>query len=407
MNHLPPTRRITLLAALAWLGFPHHGPYPIDAHGQITFPPSSRTNGSLPLAGSCENHACFWFTQPTEIPGPPTVNAAEYRTVNVQVSGGGTADWSRHMPWRAPGTAPVRGSGCGVAGGSPFVNMTGNGGVPPPGVAQGADGLTLPAKPPTQWLRGGVADVAWAMLANHGGGYSWRLCPVAGEGAVNEACFQRHPLRFANERHTMRWGNSWQWGRSAALPNVTIPMVRVTAGTHPVGSEWARNPIPACNLCDQGALCMAPESNLTWLERQHCSQACSGFNLSHCPPGLAQFAPPADGLSGYYVSARCMSSSPNGLQGFPYSIVDSVHVPADLPAGRYLLSWYVGARRVHPTTPARRGMEIRDDRAGASTCAHCCAMGGGCVWGGGGGGRKEEATQATRRGYDGSVRARV
>lgn len=29
----------------------------------------------------------------------------------------GAGDWSRKNPWRAPGTAPVFGSGCGVYGG--------------------------------------------------------------------------------------------------------------------------------------------------------------------------------------------------------------------------------------------------------------------------------------------------
>ncbi len=29
----------------------------------------------------------------------------------------GAGDWSRKNPWRAPGTAPVYGSGCGVYGG--------------------------------------------------------------------------------------------------------------------------------------------------------------------------------------------------------------------------------------------------------------------------------------------------
>lgn len=97
---------------------------------------------------SCEQGECYWFTQPTVIPGKPTINDAKQRTFNVHVSGG-PGDWSSDMPWRAPGSAPVYGSGCGVAGGSPFTNMSGNGGVPPPGIPQGFDGLHLPARPPT------------------------------------------------------------------------------------------------------------------------------------------------------------------------------------------------------------------------------------------------------------------
>ena len=55
--------------------------------------------------------ACFWFSQPTSIPGPPTL-PQRHRTFNVDVSGG-PKDWTAHMPWRAPGSAPVLGSGCG------------------------------------------------------------------------------------------------------------------------------------------------------------------------------------------------------------------------------------------------------------------------------------------------------
>jgi hypothetical protein len=74
------------------------------------------------------------------------------------------------MPWRAPGTAPVLGSGCGVAGGGPTARDRGNGGIPPPGYAQGADFLTIPEQAATTWTRGDVVEVAWATFANHGGG---------------------------------------------------------------------------------------------------------------------------------------------------------------------------------------------------------------------------------------------
>ena len=36
--------------------------------------------------------------------------------------------------------------------------------------------------------------MTWQVRNNHGGGYSYRLCP-AGE-PLTEACFQRHPLPF-------------------------------------------------------------------------------------------------------------------------------------------------------------------------------------------------------------------
>jgi hypothetical protein len=71
----------------------------------------------------------------------------------------------------------VLGSGCGVAGGNPVALF--NGGIAPPGWPQGADGLLLPATEPTVWYQGSVVEVAWAITANHGGGYSYRLCRCA------------------------------------------------------------------------------------------------------------------------------------------------------------------------------------------------------------------------------------
>jgi hypothetical protein len=94
---------------------------------------------------------------------------------------------------------------------------------------------------------------------------------------------------------------------------------------------WTRNPIPLCDLCDQTE-CM---NNYTeWIDQQHCSQACSGLNLTdrNCPAGMTQFPEPGSGLSGYYAQ-KCMHTNDgydcDGLSGFPYSIVDRVKVHAN------------------------------------------------------------------------------
>ena len=137
-------------------------------HGQITYPPSTSHGGSLAEAGRCDSTACMWFSQPTSIPGPPTVNERRHRTFNVDVSSG-TRDWSRTMPWRAPGTAPILGSGCGTSGGGP-VPLANGGKAAPSMPPQGSDGVHLPRQPPTEWRRGSVQEVAWAINANHGGG---------------------------------------------------------------------------------------------------------------------------------------------------------------------------------------------------------------------------------------------
>merc|ERR1712216_1067635 len=41
----------------------------------------------------------------------------------------------------------------------------------------------------------GAQDVGWNIIANHGGGYAYRLCPKSSN--LTEACFQRHHLEFA------------------------------------------------------------------------------------------------------------------------------------------------------------------------------------------------------------------
>jgi hypothetical protein len=84
---------------------------------------------------------CMWFSQPATIPGEPSLPSFA-RTMNTNVSSG-PDDFSRTMPWRAPGSAPVYGSGCGVAGGGPI--SYDNGGNAPPGYKNGDDFLDIPA----------------------------------------------------------------------------------------------------------------------------------------------------------------------------------------------------------------------------------------------------------------------
>lgn len=47
-----------------------------------------------------------------------TNNDPRYRTYNRDVPAGSEADWTKHNPWRAPGSAPVY-DACGMAGGGP------------------------------------------------------------------------------------------------------------------------------------------------------------------------------------------------------------------------------------------------------------------------------------------------
>jgi len=329
-------------------------------HGQMTSPPS-RNGGNLTTAGYCfgmQMAPCLWFSQPTTIPGEPTLNDAKYRTYNVKVADGPN-DWTRKMPWRAPGSAPVLGSGCGVAGGNPLPLP--NGGFAPPGVEQGLDGLKLPETKPTVWERGAAVEVAWSTTANHGGGYSWRLCKKGGN--VSEACFQQNVLRFAGNTSWLQYSDRIPNREGyLKLPRFELPLVKVSDGTFPAGSEWARNPIPSCAYCDQ-TKCGHQMPNMTdwfepdqsggmkfvggeaWWKQEKCAQDCSGFSMMACPPGMTQFEEALPGISSYLGSFMIdAQSKPStlttfGIEGVPYSVVDKVVVPEDLEAGDYLLSW--------------------------------------------------------------------
>jgi len=295
----------------------------VAGHGHLTLPPSTRMGGSLSLGGSCTNGACFWFSNNVE-------TTKETLPVEARsVTNGGSPDVFGTSPWRAPGRAPVYGSGCGVAGGGPL--RYANGGNAPKGVAQGFDGKDMPEMEPSVWQLGSTVDVAWAIAANHGGGYYYRLCKKS-EG-ISEECFQRTPLKFA--------------GNTSFIVNpdsstFEFPMTKVTQGTWPAGSEWARSPIPGCKICENALEhCGAPlapvpsnesggGNNDPWNTQVDCYGACCGSASSKahgvCPAGT-EFYPAVSGHSGF------------GKNVPDWSIMDKVVIPSDLEEGEYLLSW--------------------------------------------------------------------
>lgn len=310
------------------------------AHGNLNHPPSTRQGiagktvpGSLQGGGYCEqpwgpenqtfqhndlNGACMLFSQPSAkqptvatITGPPTLNAAQWRTVNINVSSG-AGDWTRIMPWRHPGAAPVLGSGCGVAGGGDVWQP--NGGWPARGMAQGADALaTLPGpaggEPTTAWRAGSTQEVAFGIWANHGGGYSYRLCANV-PGQVTEACFQANQLAFA--------GNT-TWLQHINGTRFATPLVKTAEGTYPAGSEWARLPFPECRA--------KPCTDTP----QQCAKT---TGLGDICDELA-YPEPLPNTHGFGHN-----NSTKVEDGFhDYSVVDTVAVPAGLAPGDYLLSW--------------------------------------------------------------------
>jgi hypothetical protein len=86
--------------------------------------------------------------------------------------------------------------------------------------------------------------VAMGVWANHGGGYSYRLCKNV-PGKVSEQCFQDTPLKFAED--------DVQWLQHI---NGTRYQIAMTKFTSPAGTEWAR--IPYVTLSSSSALRPGP-----------------------------------------------------------------------------------------------------------------------------------------------------
>lgn len=327
-------------------------------HAEITWPPPL-SQGSMDTAGRCkgpdptqvpQNGTCLWFNEgctivcPTCIglnvsltnstcgrPGTATLDY-KYRTIfNATLDG--VEDFTAEHPWRAPGTAPVY-SPCGLAGGSfDPDDGEGAGAWTPTGIEVGFDGRKLPPAPgpKTIWPAGSVQEVAWSLRANHGGGYSWRLCRrSANISEMSEECFQRQQLDFVGDVTWIQYGDT-------AIPygkanRTAVPAVRVTDGTFPKGSMWTRNPVPTCKGAYGGA---------------QLHGGCEDGPMFPPPmdaedmPGVAQ-----RGLYGY-GQARCTSRLPGREcepeehefwgRRFNFNLVDLVQVPM-LPPGDYVLA---------------------------------------------------------------------
>ena len=57
------------------------------------------------------------------------------------------------------------------------------------------------------WKAGSVVETMWSLRANHGGGYSYRLCSAHEE--ATEACFQRGALNFSGTQQWLQWQHNF------------------------------------------------------------------------------------------------------------------------------------------------------------------------------------------------------
>merc|ERR1719510_1255665 len=180
----------------------------------------------------------MWFNNLTMLDRPPTIEKdSPLRTYNYDNGG---SDIFYMTPWRAPGFAGPIHSPCGVGGGNPYgcpAHDPNGKDCPGGGYGFGADArdayLAGQFNPrTTEWPAGSVQDVLWNIKANHGGGYSYRLCRVGLEGvtSVTEECFQQGHLDFVGDKSWVQWGPDFK-------NRTEFTAMRTNEGTWPAGSQ--------------------------------------------------------------------------------------------------------------------------------------------------------------------------
>lgn len=320
-----------------------------SAHGAMTRPKPRNaysSPGTNPSTGgdlSCVGDSCFWYHVGCSIGCPkcynehvgktslyaqphctaaegliePTNNDPEFRTWDPQ-GDSRCGDFTKYNPWRAPGKSPVN-DPCGQASG--FADSTGGAEVPM-GYSYGDLGSqVLPATAPTYWKAGATAQVGWAMSAQHGGGYSYRLCPKSQFGndpQAIERCFQSNPLTFTNSSSSIHFDDN-------SKDDITITGKIYTPED---GWQWKLNPIPGC-ACDNGLSCGNKDdalrgSSCSYPEARTYTH--KGSATPDCPtgtmfePGFTEFT------QGYLVGSQNT-----------FTVMDEINVP-NTP-GEYILGW--------------------------------------------------------------------
>lgn len=174
-----------------------------------------------------------------------------------------------------------------------------------------------PAPSGIRWTAGSTVEVAWGIRYNHGGGYSYRLCPAS--EPLTEACFQRLPLNFTG-MPSLRWNDGKElWFNG----------VYVSEGTHPPGSMWARNPIPRIDD--------SPEDSGEPAHDTGCHDGAVGAGCRAFSPVCEEGTPPW-----HKIEPAARESDVEGFCSGDWTggmIVDRVVIPAGIAPGDYVLGW--------------------------------------------------------------------
>jgi len=350
-------------------------------HGVMYEPPARNGGGSSFLLPACAGGSCLWFNQGCtmgcskctgkgtvypDVPdckdhAEPTVNSKDLRTWNLNNLLG---DYTKHHPWRFPGSAPVE-NPCGIAGGWYTKGQIGNGGDAPPGVPQGTSGSAIPKLlEQTIWVAGTTVEVAWGITANHGGGYQYRLCPATEK--PTEECFQKMPLEFVGDVQWIQQNMGMNVNNRTQIPAKTVSGNLVI----PANSTWRRNPIPACNTPITGGALDSP---------------CPGpVFKSPIPGGVGEAYGFGGGMCQSTVPGASCSPAKFKQENFDFGVVDQVRVPSNIPAGDYYLSFRWDSEQTPQVWSSCADVTIKASGKGTKPftptrgCTNCCAKGGIC-----------------------------
>lgn len=171
---------------------------------------------------------------------------------------------------------------------------------------QGDLGTTLPRNPTgVVWRAGQRVEAKLSVRANHGGGWSFRLCPAS--QPLTEACMQKTPLDFAQR--------TWLEFRNGS--RLEVNGLYLTTGTFPPNSMWALNPLPGTGGAARGSF----------------SPPCGGTdNRTNTTDPTPSW--------GNGTSRAWDASSPLCEGTFPFgvNVIHELEVP-DVPAGEYVLGF--------------------------------------------------------------------
>uniref|UniRef100_A0A0G4I2J0 Uncharacterized protein n=1 Tax=Chromera velia CCMP2878 TaxID=1169474 RepID=A0A0G4I2J0_9ALVE len=366
-----------------------------ESHGSMYEPPSRNSLGLNLLGPTCAGGACQWYTQGATIGCDRPSGRFEPTEKDCEEGAEPTLVWWRdtdlleyetdghsppvnttYFPWRYPGSAPVF-DACGTAGGGvpPLGQLD-----PPPGRRAGALGSD-PSQAPklleiTIWEAGSVVEVAWAVAANHGGGYQYRLCPAS--EPLTEECFQRFPLQFVGDKQWIQFGNGLDTSKRFEIPAKRVGGDKVI----PFGSSWTKNPIPGCviNGAREKEPCLGPTSSpplpfAVFAYGQGSAKGLFGYGGGHCM-----------GNQTVNPDVKCTDTEYRAAS-FDFGIVDKVRVPADLPPGEYVVGFRWDCEQTKQiwsscadVTVAVRGSPSTKPFSPQKGCTACCnPVGGLCA----------------------------